>query len=148
MPVTNKVSEIAEYLVDLISQNKTALGVDEVYYGDQQKLNAGVVVCIEPDEKITTLKGHPRVMRVEFSLQIFVYHAMLQSAIASRRANDKCAEAIETLIHEHYILGGLVIDSVVASIQSGIVTKSNSIVRASRMEFRATSQVILSNEEG
>lgn len=148
MPLTQNLSDIAEYLVSKIDAARDALKVDVVYYGDQQKLDAGVVVCVEPDEKSLDLKGLPRNMKVEFTVQIFVYHSLLQSPITSRRDNDKCAEAIQDLIHQDPYFGGLVIHGFVRSTQSGVATKSNSLVRATRMEYWASSAVMLPGQEG
>lgn len=147
MALATNMSQIAEYLVTLINTNRVSLGVDNVYYGDQQKLDAGVIVCVEPDEKVRILKGATRRTDLTFTLQIFVYHSLLQSPITSRKQNDICAEAVETLIHSYPRLGGLAIHSLVTTIQSGVVTKSNSLVRASRLQFEAKSEQILPNQE-
>lgn len=147
MALTQLTSDIAEYLVTLIDTNKIPLGIDVVYYGDQQKLDAGIVVCVEPDEKVRNLKSATRMTRVEITLQVFVYHSLVQSPITSRRDNDKCAERIEELIHKYPRFGGRVIHCLVTSIKSGVATKNNTLVRASRIEVYCESQAILPSED-
>jgi hypothetical protein len=57
-----------------------------------------------------------------------------------RQSDDELAENLETLIHQDAQMGGLVISSLVTSIESGYLMRNKAMFRASRITVDATSQ--------
>lgn len=140
MTLATTIPEIAEALYNKLDVNKEALGIEAVYYGDQNRLPVTPAVCIEPDSKTNTLTSAFRKVSLDFKIYILLYHSQVSSPQDNRRSADALAEAVETLIHADKDLGGLVIHCMIDEVASGYVTKSNSLVRASRLTFSALSQ--------
>lgn len=140
MTLATTIPEVAEALFDKLEANKVVLGIQAVYYGDQNRLPVTPAVCIEPDAKTNTLKSAFRMVSLDFKVYILIYHSQVTSPQDNRRNADALAEAVETLIHADKDLGGRVIHCMIDEIASGYVTKGNSLVRASRLTFSALSQ--------
>jgi hypothetical protein len=127
----------------MLSTNAVALNLEDVFYGDQQRIPRTPAACVESGEKRRALKGAPRMTLVDITTYVIVYHYKLKSVQEIREDNDLLAEAIETLVHSDCKLGGYVIDSMVTSVESGYQMKGNSLFRASRLTIEARSQVLL-----
>jgi hypothetical protein len=141
--LTDSLVTVSKYIETMLSTNAVALNLDDVFYGDQQRIPRTPAACVESGEKRRTLKGAPRMTLVDITTYIIVYHYKLKSVQEIREDNDLLAEAIETLVHSDCKLGGYVIDSMVTSVESGYQMKGNSLFRASRLTIEARSQVLL-----
>ena len=150
MALTASYVEIAEALVAKLEANSTALGLKGVFYGDQNKLPATPIVCVEPDIKDNVAMTPTRNLTVEVLIFLIVYHSAVDSPQANRQASDTLAEAIEDLIHEDPFLlrndaTPRVVQCYIKSIASGYVKKGTGIVRASRLTFHALTKHQLPN---
>jgi hypothetical protein len=141
--LTDSLVTVSKYIETMLSSNAVALNLEDVFYGDQQRIPRTPAACVESGEKRRTLKGAPRMTLVDITTYIIVYHYKLKSVQEIREDNDLLAEAIETLVHSDCKLGGYVIDSMVTSVESGYQMKGNSLFRASRLTIEARSQVLL-----
>jgi hypothetical protein len=144
--LTGSLKVIATYYYDLLNANATTLGLKAVYYGDQDHIPVSPVVCVEPEGKNRTLVRIGRGTDVEFSLYLLVYGASIRDPQTNRSDIDDLAERIEALIHQNERLDGLVVTSLVTRVESGYATKSNAIMRASRLTIEARSQERLPTE--
>lgn len=140
MTLATTIPEVAEYLFDKLETNKEALGIQQVFYGDQNRLPVTPAACIEPGSKKNTLKSAFRVVSIDFEVYILLYHSSVTSPQDNRRAADAMAEAVEVLIHADKDLGGLVIHCMIDEVASGYVSKGSTLMRASRLTFSALSQ--------
>lgn len=138
MPLTHKISEVALYLQTMIENSDL---VDSVYYGDQDRLDGGNTVCVEPDTKSNSLanSSSARGINIEFVVQIFVYTTKLQSVLTQRLENDQLAEALEDLIHADKSFGGILTHGYIETIASGYSRKADTIARTSRIEYHGIS---------
>jgi hypothetical protein len=141
--LTDSLVTVSKYIETMLSSNAVALNLEDVFYGDQQRIPRTPAACVESGEKRRALKGAPRMTLVDITTYIIVYHYKLKSVQEIREDNDLLAEAIETLVHSDCKLGGYVIDSMVTSVESGYQMKGNSLFRASRLTIEARSQVLL-----
>jgi hypothetical protein len=148
MPLTDKMSVIAEYMYNQLLTNMGTLGLAAVYYGDQDKIPTTPVACVEPDTKTRTLNGAPRKTAVDLSLYVLVYHSGLRDPQSNRQDADILAERIEDFFHEDRTLGDQVIDCMVSTIESGYAQKTNDVMRASRLTLTARTQQMLPYEQG
>ena len=140
MPLTPSLSVIANKLFVKFNDNKIDLGLEDVYYGDQNRVPVTPALCIEPETKTNTLKSAFRTVNVEFKVYIIVYHSQVASPQDNRRNADALAEALETFVHADRDLGGLVTHCMIDEIASGYITKGTTLMRASRLTFSAISQ--------
>lgn len=143
--MTDSYHEVAKKLIDIVKDNAVALGVntDDVYYGDQNNIPRTPSVCIDPGDKKRDLNGAPRRVMTTMTNYIIVYHNQVASMQEVREDSDELGETIETLVHADPTLGGIAIDSLVTSIESGYLQRDRALFRASRLTVEARDQVQL-----
>lgn len=142
---TDSLVTYTQYLCDKISANMNPLGIQSVFYGDQAKIPNTPTVCLETDTKSRAIDGTSRRTLNTLTAYVIIYHSKVQDIQVTRKEVDLLAEAIESLIHEDPRLGGLVIHSLVTTIQSAYATKTGSVYRAARLTVQAISQSLLPN---
>jgi hypothetical protein len=130
---TTRLSDVGEYLFDLLETNAAELGLGAVYYGDQERLPVTPAACIETGRTTKELVAIPRRVDTEFEAFIILYHNPVQDVSATRREVERLAEAVEDLVHTKPTLDGLVIHAFVSILEHGYVTKGGTVVRASRL---------------
>ncbi len=145
---TDRISSLANSLVYKLDSNKTALGLKDVFYGDQERIPRTPAVCVEPGTKERELNGAPRRTLVKITIYLIVYHMQLAGTQTIRRADDALADDIEAFIHNDPFLKDefdqdQVISSLVVRIESGYQQKRNSIFRASILTIEMDVQVQL-----
>lgn len=145
MELSNSLVALTDYIIKMLQDNAEALGLQDVTYGDQQRIHVTPLACVEPDTKATNLKGAPRLVDRMFTIYIFLYHAAVASPQVNRREADVTAEAVETLLNSDPNMGGLMIHSLVEVLESGYVKRNDVLYRASRITFRAKSMDRLPN---
>jgi hypothetical protein len=148
MALHDSYAELAKDVHSRLEAGAVALGLAAVYYGDQDRIPVTPAVTVEPNGKDRRLNGLPRRTEVTLSCFIFVYHYRLDSPETIRSDNDELTEAVEAFLHQDAPLRdslgqGTVIDSMVTSIESGVMAKRNTLFRASRLTFEARSQMQL-----
>lgn len=146
--LTDSYVTVAQAVNSILVANRTTLGLQDVFYGDQNRIPRTPAACVEPGGKSRTLNGMPRRTDLTLTAYVLVYHFRLATAEAVRLENDTLAEDIEAFLHIDAQLKdtegeAVVIDSMVTSIESGYQMKANSLFRASRLTFEARSQIQL-----
>ena len=121
----------------------TANGIQQVIYGDQDKIPVVPMICVEPSSKRRDISGLPRKTVIDFEAYILIYHGGLQDTQLSRAQCDLLAEAVEARLHTFPACGGLVITSLVSNLESGVANKGGNFIRATRLTWTARSQVML-----
>jgi len=127
----------------MLTDASAELGVNDVFFGDQDRIPRANTVCIEPDVRSLDLNGVPRRVRVTMRIYVLVYHNEVRSAQDNLEDSMRMTEAIENLIHLDPRLGGLAIHSMVEEIAPGYARKANGLIRATRMSVSIDSQVQL-----
>jgi hypothetical protein len=143
MALTDSIADVGEYVFNLIEANESSLGLAKTYYGDQEKVPVTPVAIVETGDKLRELNGVPRRTKVTMTLYLMIYHSKVQDTQISRREVEALAEAVELLLHADRTLGGLVIHCMVTTIEPGYATRDRTMLRASRLTFEATSQIML-----
>lgn len=138
--LSDSLVSFTTFIYNLILTNKTALGIQAVFYGDQQKIAVTPTVCIESDFKNRTINGLPRRTDNQLSAFVLVYHSPVQDTQVTRKQVDQLAEAIEALIHTDARMGGLVIHSLVTQTQSGFSDRAQQMFRSCRLTVQGMSQ--------
>jgi hypothetical protein len=142
---TDSLSVLAIWVQDLLSDPAwmAANNIALVMYGDQDKVPQVPLVCVEPSEKARDLVGAPRRTEQVFELFILIYFGGLQDTQLNRQQTDQIAEAVETRLHQDSKCAGLVYESHVSRVTSGVANKGGSLMRATRLTFNARSRVQL-----
>jgi len=140
MTLTNSLVAFADAVKALIEANMDDLGIEWVFYGDQQKLPGSPVVCVEPDLKTNDLHAAKRQVEIVLRCQVLVYTSEVTSGEENRRNADLLSESIEAVLHLDPTVGGLCIHSIVDSVTSGYASKAGTLVKADRIQFSGLSQ--------
>lgn len=142
MPLVTKLSDACDALVDLFSANieDLAIGDGGIFYGDQERIPTSPAICVEPNEKRSSLYGGGRMTEVTLSVYVLVYHSEVRSLQDNRRDADKLAEDVTDLLNADATFSGRATHCYVTSVQSGYSTKTNTTMRSSRIVFELTSQ--------
>lgn len=148
MALIDSYVSLAQIVETILNTNKVALGLQSIYFGDQERIPYTPCACVEPGGKERRLTGMPRRTEVTLTCYIIVYLYNLASPEDVREDADGKAEQIEAVLHADAQLRDAsleprVIDSMVTSVDSGYQPKRNSLYRASRLTFEARSQVLL-----
>lgn len=140
-----KIRLWAKGLHDLIDSNMALLGVEALFYGDQDKLPRGVVVCVEPFYKTNNIKASSWVADQEFEAHVYVYVARIDSVQTNRDVCDRLAEEVEDLIHKNMatLNGDNSIATWVDKVEFGYSTKETGIVRSARLIVHGKAQTNL-----
>lgn len=144
MALTASLSTVTQYIVDMLDTAKVSLTVDEVYYGDQEKVPNGRHIAVEPVQREREYAGAASSLQMlnTFTVQIFTYVSGM-GVESIRKECDVLAEAVETLLHADVKLGGLIIMGWVSSNESGYVIRSGALMRCSRLTWMGTSKTLL-----
>ncbi len=134
---------LTQYVVDQIKANQVTLGFDEVYYGDQDRIPGGNILCVEPNDRARQLSGASRKTEVNIQLYLLIYVNKLDGVEAIRKVSDQKAEDTENLIHADPTLNGQVIHCYISRVESGFRIRDNTLIRATRLTLDITSRQIL-----
>lgn len=153
--LTDSMAQLCLWTQKLYETNKETLGLEDVFYGDQERIPRVPALCVETGEKNRELNGAPRRTLVTLTFYLIVYHELVGNENVTRDTRekvDKLAESIETLFHQDGQMKDSVkdpdfpdqvIDSMVVLMEHGYQQKKNSLYRATRLTIQATSQVQL-----
>jgi hypothetical protein len=142
--LTDSLVVVAGAVSDILVGVQGTLGIQDIWYGDQDRIPRSPAVCIETGEKTRELNGAPRRTLVSLPIYLLVYHNALEAGANDQRLkNDTLAEAIETELHNHEDLGGLVVHSYCTALEPGYQRKRDALWQVTNITFVATSQVML-----
>lgn len=141
MTLTTSMPVVAQYLKDKLEANKGDLNLQDVFYGDQNKIPRVPAAVVEPEGKTRELVGAPQYTEVRLTTYILIYHAGVQDVQVTRKECDEAAERVEFLINSDLQMGqypdSLVVHGFVTQIESGYTYRNNTLFRTSRLTHSA-----------
>jgi hypothetical protein len=145
LELTDSLTVWATWVKDFLDDEawRAEVGIQQVMYGDQDKIPVVPMVCVEPSSKRRDFNGAPRRTQIDFEVYVLVYYGTLQDTQLNRAEVDRIAEAVEARLHEAQRCDGLVISSLVTGLDSGAANKGGALMRATRLTFTARSQIML-----
>jgi hypothetical protein len=138
-----QLSKYCRKVFELVTEAKQALGLADVFYGDQNKIPRTPAACIVPDVKRRELKGAPRGVENILSTYILVYVSKVDDVQKNEESAIVIGEAIETYLHQFRDLQGLVVHCYCSAIEPGYRTREGTQFRAVRLTFEGLSKTIL-----
>ena len=138
-----QLSVMCDRLFTLLDNNKAALGLADLFYGDQSKIPRTPTLCLEPDIKQRTLAGVPRRSENTLRAYLLIYVSKVQDVQSNSRDVLVFAETVEALLHVEPTLGGLLVHSFCPAIEPGYRTRDNTQFRACRITFEGINKSIL-----
>lgn len=142
---TDSLYVVAIELQAVMEQSKDDLGVEDVWYGDQNTMPRYPAVCVEPSDMIREIAGTGLGGATEntFQVIIYVYHGPLQDLSKNRKEADELCARIEFLLHNNLQLNGKVIHGFIVRNESGAADKAGSLLAAHRLTWEGKSKTIL-----
>jgi hypothetical protein len=159
MTQTWRGSEIASAFVDFLKSDATnieGLGLQEVYYGDQQQIPVSPAVCVEAGSVERSLEGVPFQTKNTITVAFMVYHAGLGDIQAIQHTADVLTEDLAEELNRFSLpavgvnasptgtqVDGLVIYGHTTGIEYGYAVRSNVLMRANRITWEGLTKTHL-----
>lgn len=142
MTLTDRFTPVTEKVFEIIDIAKTDLGIEDVYYGDQELLPRMPSVTVESGTYSRELAGMGGKGMTENMLNVFVmvYYGKVQDVQSNSREADALAEKLMDVLHTDVTLDGLVIHGHVATIEPGYATRRGVLMRSARITWQGLSK--------
>jgi hypothetical protein len=133
---TDSIVVVVDYMIDKFKSNAGALGLKEVFYGDQELIPATPAITVEGQRKTRELETTSHRTMNNIGVTMMLYHSGMQDTQVTQRDVEVLAEQVEALLHQDVVLGGLVIHGHVVEIEPGYADRSRVLLRAARIVWR------------
>lgn len=131
--------EVTDKLYNLLNDNKEELQLESVWYGPQRLIPTYPCIVLEPRPKRRRFNGTRR-WDLEFNVAILLYHSKVQDSETLHRENEEQAILVESFLHQHMDLDGLVIFGYVITVEPGLVTRGDVMITSTRLTWQGTSR--------
>lgn len=122
MPFFQEAEEALDFIHALIDDNKGDLGIGYVGYGDERLLPVYPGVVVSYNAPVDRTIHATRQFRLEWQIQLVVYHAKMTVDHKTRTREDmQLAAAVREKLHEDKTLGGGVIFGFVNQERPGVM---------------------------
>src|SRR5688500_13647134 len=128
---------------DLLDEHQTAIGLEDIWLGDQTRVPRTPAAVVEPGGKSREFNGSPRRFKVSFQIFVMLFFEKVTDSGTSTRESLQIAELIESVLHQDATFDGLFIHSFVEANEPGYATRDNTKMRAARLTLNAVSQEML-----
>jgi hypothetical protein len=101
-PLTDSTLVIADRFYTILNANKVSLGLEDVWFGDQDLLPRTPALCVEPGVKRRELSAAQNMTLNTIDTHFLLYYSEIVEIQQQRRATVAFAEAIETFLHQNH----------------------------------------------
>lgn len=109
-----------DFIIGLLDDNKATLGLRYIAQNDEELLPQYPAVLVQTDSMAREIHA-TQMFRVEFNLDIWLFHAELSSSTAVRSRKDiELATAVRKLLHSNRTLDGHIVHGFVTGEFPGI----------------------------
>jgi len=142
--LSNSLYQVGAGLESLLKDNQEALGISQVYYGEQQLYPEVPAVAIEPImlDRILAGTGIGGSTENSFTVYIYIYHGTLEEVQKSRKQCDKLAADIERVLHHNLQLNGIIVHGFVTKCENGQANRGQ-LLGATRLTWEGLSKTLL-----
>lgn len=139
MALTDSSDVIATYIYNMLNNptNKTALGIIDVWYGDQELMPNTPTVCVNPGTKKREFSGATFRTLNQIETYVMVYFGAIQDTQINVHGATQLADGIETLVHSDLKLGGNVIAVLATQNEPGMINKAGVWMMGARITFES-----------
>ena len=145
MAIADRLSTVADYINTLLNTNKVTLGLQDVFYGDQEKIPRTPAVAVETGVYTRELSGIGGKGRTDnkFTVYILVYNNRIRDEQLNRKDVLTLSEAIMDVLHSDVTMGGNVIHGHVTAIEPGYAIRQNVLMRMARITWEGLTKTII-----
>jgi hypothetical protein len=141
MTAFKRAEDVLDYLSDLFTTNKDALGLQFIGYGTQNLIPGYPAIDITSAATVREIHT-TQYFLVRFEFNIWVYHANLQVGHAIRTKEDlEIVTKIVNLLHADLTQGDRAIFSFVHDEDPGLTTKQSGTIVTTRLGWTAESRI-------
>lgn len=142
---TDSLATVTDFIFTLLDTNKATFtpAVQAVYFGDQKQIPVTPAITVAAGQKMRSQAGAPRRVVNNFEVYVNIFFSGVRGVELNHRDADQLAEAVEAMIHQDIVMGGLVVNSIVALNEAGFLNKDNSQFRGNRLVVQAMSKTLL-----
>jgi hypothetical protein len=97
--LSDSTLEIADRFLEILTAQKVALGIQDVWFGDQLMIPRTPALCVEPGVERRSLNGVPDMTQMLIDTTIFLYHSVVGSEQQQARRN--CIQFAKDV--QHYL---------------------------------------------
>lgn len=137
MPNVDRFTPVVQAVYDLLTNSKVALGLQDVWYGDQNLIPRYPAVAVEAGPFTRQLAGIGGKGRTDNQIRVLllVYSAKIADVQTTRKATDILSETIMDKLHEDITMGNTVIHGFVTAIEPGYATRGGTLMRTTRITW-------------
>lgn len=139
MTLAVKGTVVTKAIQTLLEQEKDALGVRKVFYGEQSLYPEFPAIAVQSGRKLRSHEN-TRKNRLDFSVNILIVHGKVQSSELNREASEVLAEAVEDIVNADVSLGGLVIFGQVVAVDPGVLARRDVMLSTTRLSWEGRSR--------
>lgn len=145
MTLTDATTDITWAIYKLLEDNKEALGLRMVFDGDRSLVSETPCISVIASDKTRELVTTGLGTDINFAVTLMLYHKRIQTEEMNEREVQELAEAVEDFLHlrANQTLGGLVIFGMITRVEPGYATRTDSVMRTTRMTWEARSRAYL-----
>lgn len=142
MPLVDRFTPVVQKVHDVLTAAKVELGLQDVWYGDQNLIPRYPAVAVEAGPFDRTLAGIGGKGRTENRIRVLLllYLAKIADVQVTKKQTDELAERIMDKLHEDITMGGLVIHGFVTTIEPGYATRGGTLMRTTRVTWEGLSK--------
>lgn len=148
VPPTDRLDDVAEAVLAVLDAAKVPLGIQDVWFGEQNKIPRTPAACVVADRKARELVGVPRAVTNTFAVRIDLYVMKVQDVQVSDAEVVALADNVEVVLHADLTFGGLVYSSLVVSNEQGVFNKGQTNYRSARLVLELQSRTQLPMRPG
>jgi len=126
--------EVTDYLLELL-QNDGDLGLQDVWYGDQELVPRMPAVTVEPTGVQSTLAGLPFMLENQLNVVVTVYFGAIQDIQKTQRDSISYAQDVVAALHADKTMGGNIIHGYCTQVEHGVALKTGAMIYASRITW-------------
>lgn len=136
-----RVDDLVRTLKTILEANMTQLGLQGVYYGDQDKIPHYPAATVQSGGKDRTQRSLHE-WGIILRATIFIHHGKVQSSEVTLEEMDGIVEEVENVVHGNLTLNGSVIFGYITTVNPGVALRGEVMVRSTRMTYEAQSKEV------
>lgn len=146
MEEASKLTVATQGVFDILEANQTALGLTDVWYGEQLRIPRTPCIAVESGNVTRELAGmaQPGGRTVNtFTIYVIGHLSILQDVQISRKQVDELMEAVEAVLSADTSWGGTVIHGYPTSYEPGYSTRQGESFRSGRLTLQGITKTRL-----
>lgn len=142
--LTASLADVGEALFNYYEENKSQLGLEDVWYGDQSLYPRVPCLAIEPltVDRVLAGTGIGGQTDNRFTVYIYIYHGTLIEVQESRKTCDRLASDVEEATHKNLQLNGIIVHGYITKYESGQADRG-SLLGVTRLTWEGISKTLL-----